>query len=662
MDGGVGNDIYEVDSAGDVVVENSNAGVDLVNSSISYSLGANVENLTLTGVAAINGTGNALDNVLVGNSAANTLVGDAGNDVLDGGAGKDTLIGGTGNDTYIVDVSTDIVTELLNEGIDAVQSSVTWALGANVENLTLTGTAAINGTGNTLDNILIGNSAANTLKGDVGNDFLDGGAGKDTMLGGVGNDTYVVDVATDVVTELADEGTDTVQSSVTWTLGANLENLVLSGTSAINGTGNTFDNVITGNSAANILNGGVGNDTLMGGAGNDTYVIDAAGDVVTENTDSGIDLVQASVSYGLSANVENLTLTGTNAIDGIGNALDNNLIGNAAANTLAGGAGNDTLNGGAGSDSLLGGTGNDTYIVDVSTDAVTEFANEGTDSVQSLVSWTLGDNVENLTLNGTAALNGTGNSLDNILTGNSAANTLIGGAGNDTLNGGAGTDTLIGGSGDDTYVVDVYTDVVTELENEGIDTIQSSTSWTLTANFENLVLTGTAGIKGNGNTLDNVIVGNSGANTINGGAGNDTLSGGAGNDTLNGATGNDRYLFGRGDGIDSVTDSDTTVGNADVLQLSSDVASNQLWFQHVGNNLEISIIGTGDKTVVQNWYSGSANHIEQIKSGDGKVLLDSQVDALVSAMAGFNPPVAGQISLNQQQQDALQPVLAANWH
>src|SRR4029077_15383287 len=121
----------------------------------------------------------------------------------------------------------DSVTENANEGIDTVQSTITYTLGANLENLTLTGTTAINGTGNTLDNILTGNSAANTLTGGAGNDILNGGAGADTLRGGTGNDTYVVDAAGDSVTENANEGTDMVQSSVTYTLGTNLENLTL---------------------------------------------------------------------------------------------------------------------------------------------------------------------------------------------------------------------------------------------------------------------------------------------------------------------------------------------------------------------------------------------------------------------------------------------------
>ena len=171
----------------------------------------------------------------------------------------------------------------------------------------------------------------------------DGGAGNDAMSGGSGNDTYVVDAAGDTVTEAASEGTDTVQASVSHTLGANVENLTLTGTGAINATGNTLDNTLTGNSGNNVLSGGAGNDTMAGGAGNDTYVVDAAGDTVTEAANAGTDTVQSGISYTLGANVENLTLTGTGAINATGNTLNNTLTGNSGNNVLDGGAGNDAM-------------------------------------------------------------------------------------------------------------------------------------------------------------------------------------------------------------------------------------------------------------------------------------------------------------------------------
>ena len=249
---------------------------------------------------------------------------------------------------------------------------MTTILAANVENLTLTGTLAINGTGNVLDNVISGNGAANTLTGGAGNDSLDGGAGNDTMIGGTGNDVYVVDSVGDVVTENVSQGTDTVLSSVSLTLGSNVENLTLTGSGAINGTGNSLANVIVGNGGSNTLNGGSGADVLTGGAGDDTYVVDNAGDVVNEVVGAGTDLVQSSVTRTLGISVENLSLTGSSAINGTGNAFDNVLVGNTASNALTGGAGNDVLDGAGGADTMAGGAGTDTYVVDNTADVVSE--------------------------------------------------------------------------------------------------------------------------------------------------------------------------------------------------------------------------------------------------------------------------------------------------
>ena len=512
---------------------------------------------------------NPLDRVLTGTTANDTLIGGQGNDLLDGGAGSDTMKGGKGNDTYIVDNLTDVVSENLNEGTDTVQSSVTYLLTANIENLILTGNVAINGVGNALDNIMIGNSANNTLNG---------AAGADTMSGGLGSDLYIVDNVGDVVNENAGEGTDTVQSSITYTLGNTLENLTLTGTTAINGTGNALDNILTGNAANNTLIGGLGNDTLNGGAGadtmsgglgNDIYVVDNVGDIVTENAGEGTDTVQSSITYTLGAELENLTLTGTTAINGTGNDLNNSMVGNTAANILSAGLGNDTLNGGAGADNMSGGLGNDIYVVDNVGDVVTENAGEGTDTVQSSVTYTLGAEVENLTLTGTTAINATGNALDNILTGNTANNTLIGGDGNDTFNGGAGADTMTGGLGNDIYIVDNVGDVVTENASEGTDAVQSNITYTLGAELENLTLTGTSAINGTGNVLDNILTGNTAINTLVGGDGNDTLNGGAGADTMIGGLGNDIYV------IDNVGDIVTESLNegVDTIQTSITLTS-----------------------------------------------------------------------------------------
>ena len=230
------------------------------------------------------------DDSLSGGTGEDTLDGGAGADTLNGGLGADRLVGGTGDDTYVVDLATESLLELLDAGADTVLSSVSWTLGANFETLVLTGADTLSGTGNALDNRIIGNDAANrlsgldgadlleggggadTLEGGTGTDTLDGGTGADSLVGGLGGDRYVVDAAGDVALEPVGGGggADTVQASLSWTLGAELETLVLTGADSLTGTGNTADNQIFGNSGANWLSGLAGNDSLAGGGGADT--------------------------------------------------------------------------------------------------------------------------------------------------------------------------------------------------------------------------------------------------------------------------------------------------------------------------------------------------------------------------------------------------------
>jgi len=198
---------------------------------------------------------------LLGGEGQDQLYGGTGNDTLLGGTGNDTMLGGAGDDIYVTDGG-DVLSEAANAGTDTVRSSVTLTLGANFENLFLTGMAAINGTGTALANRITGNAASNTLNG---------GTGADTLVGAAGNDTYITDGG-DTITENANQGADLVRSSVSFTLGANLENLTLTGSANISGTGNTLANTIVGNSGANSLNGGISNDTLTGGTGSDNFI------------------------------------------------------------------------------------------------------------------------------------------------------------------------------------------------------------------------------------------------------------------------------------------------------------------------------------------------------------------------------------------------------
>jgi Ca2+-binding RTX toxin-like protein len=462
--------------------------------------------------------------------------------------------------------------------------------------------------GNAGNDSLDGGAGNDSLMGAGGNDFLDGGLGADTMSGGVGNDTYVVDDLGDVVTETSTLATeiDTVQSSITHTLGANLENLTLTSTAVIDGTGNELANVLRGNSVINTLSGLDGDDTIyagdsdtaVGGSGNDT--------LVSEN----------SVSWNYLW----------------GEAGDDVLVGGSYSGFFAGGLGNDIITGGAGINFIWGddqdaatGGGNDTITGGNGYDYV--MAGEGDDVVY-------------------------GNDGGDYLSGNQGNDTLYGGVGNDSLIGGLGIDMLVGGLGDDTYSVDNVADLVAENAGEGTDTVQTTITRILDANVENLILMGTTAIDGTGNELANVLTGNGMANVLDGGLGADTLVGGLGNDS---------YIIGRDYGADTVVENDTTTGNTDIAQFLSGVSTDQIWFQHVGNDLQASVIGATDTLVVKDWYLGTAYHIEQFKTADGKTLLDSQVENLVNAMASFAPPAAGQTTLPQNYQDALAGVIAANW-
>jgi Ca2+-binding RTX toxin-like protein len=626
--GGIGNDSYVVDSIGDVVVENAGEGTDSVLTYFDVDLTsptqfggylANVENFTLMGGSALLGTGNALDNSILGNGNANTLDGGTGNDSIDGGGGNDSVLGGLGNDTLVGSFGND-----------------------------------------TLD----GGAGNDTLDGGVGNDCLFGGVGADSMVGGTGNDSFYVDNTGDVVSEAASQGTDYIYSSVDYTIPANVDGLVLTGTANLNATGGKASNdSLVGNAGNNTLTGLGGNDTLMGGE-------------IIKSQNGG---------------------------------YDDTLGGN---DTLLGGDGNDSLIGGPGVDSLVGGLGNDTYeisydyrvlvnntaalyalttdkvingdyvfqndpsnpalgilwqVVDQtnlnnaagyantgrtgvsapgfpsgfeSTDVILEGAaplTDGIDLVRSSATFNLatnGANVENLALIGSDNVSGTGNALDNVLTGNISNNSLDGGLGNDTLDGSFGSDTLIGGGGNDYYILNSETDDTTiELPGGGIDTVQTSVNFSLLSRptfsqIDNLALTGTA-ILGKGNALDNKIFGYtmddrltpaglpytpsndnrltlSNDNQLSGGAGADSLYGGMGSDLLDGGIGNDMLIGG----------TNTIFGGASILPGGTDTDTLNGNDQLLGGAGADSLDGGGGNDIMQGGYGGLVGVV-----GTGDLLL-----------------------------------------
>ena len=560
-----------------MVVEDAGKGTDEVRSAAVITMTgalANVENATLLASSGVSILGNDLKNVLTGNSGSNdlnggigndTLNGGEGNDTLDGGDGSDKMVGGKGDDEYEVLTKTDTVTEKAGEGTDKVFASITYTLGANVEDLELVTTADLNGTGNGLNNRLEGNDGKNSLDGGAGNDTLTGGgandtligaggsdvldgeAGDDDMRGGLGDDIYVVLDATDKVTELAAQGNDTIATELaTFDLtakGANVENLLFSGVVVnITATGNTLNNVInagskndtvdgkdgndtlSGGGGNDTLTGGEGNDTLYGeggtnelrgGKGNDTYVLSSfVNNLVLEDAGEGTDTVETDQDLGgLVDEVENLKLTGTADLTGIGNHH---------ANVITGNSGNNLIVGLGGGDTMIGGAGNDTYIVEESVDKITELAGGGdNDRVEAFVtSYVLSDNIEELIFDASVAnATGTGSATDNSILGTNGNDSLDGEGGNDGLTGFQGNDTLIGGTGNDSLDGGDHND---ELDGgEGGDHLN----------------------------------GGSGNDELTGGGGDDEMVGGDGKDTLIGGAGNDEYYVDSDDVIDEAPNS-----------------------------------------------------------------------------------------------------------
>jgi Ca2+-binding RTX toxin-like protein len=296
--GGRGNDIYDVDNLGDVIIENLNNGIDFVYTKVDYTLPDNVERLQLYG-DAVTGNGNDLNNAIYGNASYDTfniLYGQGGDDYIFGGAGQDTMGGGTGNDIYDVDNLGDVVIEdFFSNGVDEVYASVSgYTLTNDVERLRLYGDAN-SGTGNKLDNALYGNQLNDTLDGKDGNDYIFGGIGNDTMIGGQGNDIFDVDNLNDVVIENANEGIDLVYASISgYTIGENVEQLHLYG-DATSGNGNSLDNTIYGNRLNDTLNAGAGNDILVGYGGDDILTGGSGNDTFRFTNDPGADLALLGV-------------------------------------------------------------------------------------------------------------------------------------------------------------------------------------------------------------------------------------------------------------------------------------------------------------------------------------------------------------------------------
>lgn len=418
-------------------------------------------------------------------------------------------------------------------------------------------------------------------------------------------------------------------------------------------TGTAMDDTLTGDGNANVLDGGAGNDVLSGSAGNDTLVGGAGND--TLDGGAGIDTasyIASPITGGINASLA------TGRVD---ERMAGTSVGVGATGCYIRIYHTDSYGGGD-----LGLTGMKVYAggKDVAAGLLSSIGVDGVNGATNPYNSTVA-----LT---DAAVGGEWNGLEGDACNVAYANTgYMGGKGyiELTLDSAQAIDSIslwgdancpnnsqmlrvyvsnTAFNASTTYASLAANQSVAHIDLAGAETSASATTkaWTDTLlGIENL--TGTA--------MNDTLMGDGNANVLSGGAGNDTLAGGVGSDT---------YQFQRGDGVDTIRENDSVLGDNDLLQFQGDISSSQLWFRRVGddlNDLEVSVIGTADKAVVQNMYLGNAYQVEQIKAGDGKLLWGTQVQSLVQAMAAFAPPAMGQTTLTAAQQTALAPVLAANW-
>ena len=644
--GGANDDTYVVDNTGDTVTENSDEGNDTVQASITFDLTSrpNVENVTLIGFANSNATGNAVANRLTGNAGVNMLAGGAGADTLQGGGGDDRLTGDALDTALYSGGQGDyIVVNYLGE---------TWVLDRRA-----------------------GQDGADQLTGNFTLSFL----GSQT--------TRSVATARNPLDYIA------AYPDLIYYLGANeasgFNHLIANGVAE--GRTITFDAAAyadtNGDVKAVYTNPTTGILDLRGLAAHYIQWGSTEGRGATLNGDEGADLVRGGI--------------GNDWLDGRGGA--DNIAGEAGHDQITGGAGNDVIAGEAGFDTAIF-SGNRVAYTITRVAAQNRFdilGPDGADSVTGVEALRFADSITVL-----ASVTSASGIVDNFRAYDYlAANVdlmLVYGA--DTFDatahyfnfGWAEGRPISGFDGirylasnpdllpvyganaiaaTEHYVRWGYSegrptnsfDVVQYLANYGdLAAYYGSDLPGATAHYVNygfaegrtplkLVYTGTAG--------NDTLTGNAAANTLIGNAGNDTLSGGIGSDTLQGGTGADVYKLARGDGADTVIENDSTTGVTDVASFAAGIAFDQLWFRMVGsgsNDLEVSVIGSSDRFTFQTWNLDSQYHVEQFKTTDGnKTLLDSQVQNLVSAMANFSPPAAGQSTLPQSTRDALNTPLAA---
>lgn len=558
----------------------------------------------------IGGSGN---DRMTGDGKANKLEGGLGNDTLVGGMGADTLDGGGGNNAVSYESSTQAVVVSLLVDAENTGGEATGDKLLNIQNLTGSNGADIL-TGNAYNNILFGGKGDDTLIGGEGADNLNGGDDIDTadysatnqavsinMVTGVGAGGHAQDDRLISIEKIA--GSTSAEDTLNYADSKTFVKVSLADKSLFTGfeniSGSNFNDEISGDANANKLEGGTGNDTLVGGAGSDTLTGGGGVDTASYAAATGAVTVSLASGRGTLGDADGDVLIGiTNLIGGngtdtmTGDAGDNSIAGGANNDLLVGGAGNDTLDGGAGGDIMHGGSGNDIYYVDVASgtaiDAIVELFNEGADTVQSSVNFTLGQNLENLTLSGKAD-GGNGNDLNNTIVGSNSASTLDGKDGHDSITGGNAADKLIGGLGDDTLdggsgsdwvdysaatnqmTVDLKssgTSVVSFLigtVDQGLDTLSNIENIKTGSGNDNISATGSSDIA---NTIyagagDDTVSGGDGADALYGEDGNDSLTGGAGTDSVYGGIGNDTLIGGSGGDVLYGGDGSDTLSGGD---------------------------------------------------------------------------------------------------
>ena len=555
--GGAGNDVFEVNFAGDIVQDSLTGFNNTIESAVNFTLPTNVNTLILTGTAALAGTGNAASDTLVANSGADTLT---------AGSGVATLVGGSGNDLFVVNNANDVVQLGGTFGSDTIQSSVGYTLPTNINTLVLTGSAAIKGVAN------------------AGNDTLTSNSGLDTLVGGAGGDTFILNNASDVIQTSAAAALNAIEVGSSYVLPTTVNTLILTGTSKLKGTANSGNDTLVSNTAIN---------TLIGGAGGDTFILNNASDVIQTGSAAALNTIEVGSSYVLPTTVNKLILTGSAALKGTANSAADTLVSN------------------SGIDTLIGGSGNDTFVINNAGDLIQDTASGASNVIQSSVSFVLPVNVNTLTLTGTADLSGTGNAASNVITAN---------AGNDTLTAGSGVATLIGGGGNDTFVVNATGDVVQDTNSGGNNAIVSSVSYTLATNVNTLTLTGSANLKGTANN------------------GNDTLTSNTGVDTLVGGTGNDLFIV--NNAADLVQDSAAGAANAVQSSVNYVLPVNVNLLTLTGTAALTGTANSGNDTLVSN------TGIDTLIGGSGNdvFIVNNTSDVVQDTAVGANNTLQSSVS------------------